>query len=111
VSYTERVFQAARATFGKKVFAAWPQIVGEFEYALWRIWNPEFGPLNAEQLDYVTRLTIRALEKGVDHPNPYGAYYRWMRSTYSNEDVREQFKRYGDQGDTDYSGILGEVAA
>lgn len=111
MSYTERVFEAARATFGKKVYAAWPQVVGEFEYALWRIWNRDFGPLNAAQLDYACRLAIRALEKGVGHPNPYGAYYTWLRSTYNHEEVRAQFKRLADEAGDDYSHILGDVAA
>lgn len=95
MSLTERIFEAARKTFGKKVYAAWPQVIAEAEYALWHVWNDQFGPLTHSQLDYGVRVICRCLERGVDHPNPYGAYYRYLRSSYTHEDVRAEMQRLG----------------
>lgn len=108
---TERIFRAAKAAFGKNVFAAWPQIIGEAEHALWVVWNPRYGPLNAEQREYATSLVCFALNKAVGHPNPYGAYYTWLRSAYNHETVDAGFKsRRTVETAVEYGPLLGEVA-
>jgi hypothetical protein len=105
MSYTERIFSAARKPFGKGVYKAWPRIVAEAEHALWVVWNPKYGPLNAAQREYALGLIVYALGKAEGHPNPYGAYYYHLRKCLNHETVDAGFKQRGDDGE-----MQGEVA-
>lgn len=109
---TEQMWAAALETFGKpKVYAAWPQIAKEAEHALWVVWNPRYGPLTSDQREYASGLICAAIRKGIGHPNPYGAFYRWLRSFYNDERVDAGFKARREKVETNFGGLLGEVAA
>lgn len=91
-SYTETVFESARGVFGKDVYKAWPQIAFEYEHALWRVWNQNYGPLNDEQLWYSVDLICHALSRAKGSPNPYAVFKAQMRRLYNHETVDRGFK-------------------
>ena len=69
MTFYERVWEQAAATFGKRAGHAetltpysrtWRMVNERAEHALW-LWNDKYGPLNAEQRDYAGQLIASAL--------------------------------------------------
>lgn len=93
MTMTERIFSAARQPFGNGVFKAWPQIIAEVEQALWVVWNPKYGPLNAAQREYAVELILYALKKADGHPNPYAGFKYHLRKLFNHESVDAGFRQ------------------
>jgi hypothetical protein len=103
----ERIFSAARKSFGNNVYKAWPRIIAEAEHALWVVWNPKYGPLNSAQREYALELILYAVGKAQGHPNPYGAYYYHLRKLFNHESVDAGFRSREDSGEV--QGEVGEM--
>ncbi len=103
----ELIFAQAKVCFGPKVYAFWPGVIREAEYALWVVWNERFGPLTSHQREYAVRLIVRALIKAQAAPNPIAAYYTYLRAFYTHEDVCRKMKEYGDSVAMVSDNILG----
>lgn len=98
-SYTERLFEKAREVFGREVYKAWPQIAFEYEHALWRVWNPTYGPLTPQQLDYAVEIICHALDRIKGCDNLYAAYKAELRRLWNHDRVDAGFKARAEKGE------------